>query len=110
MDENQPEIPPVQFQQPEPKAPSTLDHIVPAKNPPALIGYYLAVFSLIPCLALILGPAAVYFGSKGRKAARETPSLPGRTHAMFAIAFGALMTLVNIAAVGLLIFYSQQKS
>jgi len=109
MDESQSEPPLVQLEEPAPKAPSTFDHIVPAKNPPALVGYYLAVFSLIPCIALLLGPAAVYFGMKGLRAIKENATMPGKAHAIFAIGFGGLTTLANVTGICALIFNSQYK-
>src|SRR5262245_25106840 len=38
---------------------ATVSGIIPYKNPPALIGYYLGVFSLIPCVGFLLGIAAI---------------------------------------------------
>jgi hypothetical protein len=77
-----------------PGAPPTVaDHIIPAKNPPALIGYYLGVFSLIPCLGNLLGPAALVLGIIGLRARARNPNLPGKGHALTAIILGALTTL-----------------
>ena len=47
--------------------------LIPYKNPKALIAYYLAIFSLIPCLGLLLGIAAFILGLLGLKAAKAHP-------------------------------------
>src|SRR5690349_5342595 len=39
--------------------------LIPYRNPRALTGYYLGVFSLIPCVSLFLGPAALILGLLG---------------------------------------------
>ena len=45
--------------------------IIPTKNPPALVAYYMAIFSLIPCVAILLGPAAAISGFVGLKKVKE---------------------------------------
>lgn len=72
-----------------------LERLIPARNPPALWGYYLGVFSLIPCLGLGLGPAAVVCGWIGLKKAKELPNRIGRTHAWVALVAGGLAALFN---------------
>jgi hypothetical protein len=75
--------------------------MIPAKNGPALIGYYLGVFSLIPVIGFALGLAAVPLGVAGlRRIARE-PGLPGRVHAWVAIVLGA----VSIVGHGVVIVF-----
>ena len=59
------QVPPI-VQGPLPAAPdSPMAAIVPYRNPPALVGYYLGVFSLVPFLGLPLGPAALICGIVG---------------------------------------------
>src|ERR1051325_4995978 len=41
--------------------------VVPYRNPQALIAYYLAIFSLIPCVGLLLGAVAFVLGLLGLK-------------------------------------------
>jgi len=65
------------------------------KNKPALIGYYLAVFSLIPCIGLLLAIAAVALGVRGLAVARETPEAHGKAHAWIAIVLGGLMLILQ---------------
>jgi hypothetical protein len=73
---------------PPPSKPSVMDHVIPAKNMPALLGYYFGVFSLLPVLGLLLGPAAVISGVLGLRKAR--PTGVGRGHAITAIVLGGL--------------------
>ena len=88
----------------QPSTPPTLaDHIIPARNPQALIGYYLGVFSLIPCLGNLLGPAALALGILALRARRREPNLPGATHAIVAIVLGSLTTLVYWGAIILML-------
>ena len=77
--------------------------IIPYKNPKALIGYYLAVFSLIPAAGLVLGPAAVILGALGLRDRRRQPAMHGLGHAIFALVFGGLTTLGHLAAIVLII-------
>jgi len=76
-------------------ASDTLSKIVPYRNKPALIGYYLAVFSLIPCIGLLLAIAAVVLGIKGLAVARQTPEAHGKAHAWIAIVLGGLMLILQ---------------
>ena len=73
---------------PPPSKPSVMDHVIPAKNVPALLGYYFGVFSLLPVLGLLVGPAAVICGVLGLRKAR--PIGVGRGHAITAIVLGGM--------------------
>src|SRR6185503_12607272 len=55
--------------------------VVPYKNPKALIAYYCAIFSVIPCLGLPLGITEFILGLLGLKAANAHPSAHGKVHA-----------------------------
>lgn len=72
----------------------TTGGIIPYKNAPALIAYYLAVFSLIPCFGLPLGIAAVVLGIMGLKKRKENPAVSGTAHAWIGIVLGGIMTLI----------------
>jgi hypothetical protein len=76
--------------------------IIPYKNMPALISYYLAVFSIIPCLGIVLGFAAVVLGIVGLKRARERPEARGKVHAWVGIVLGGLCGVGWIVALILL--------
>lgn len=76
--------------------------LIPYKNSCALVGYYLGVFSLIPCVGLLLGPIAVILGVLGLRAVREHPDRKGTIHAWTAIILGACATLGNLVLIGLI--------
>jgi hypothetical protein len=69
-------------------APSILDTMIPMRNPKALTGYYLAVFSFIPLLGLLLGIAAFVLGIQGLKEVNRNPAIKGKAHAWVAILVG----------------------
>lgn len=76
---------------------SGVDSLIPARNVHALIAYYLAVFSLIPCVGFPLGALACTAGILGLRAIRRQPDLPGRVHAWIGVALGGLTCAVNFA-------------
>jgi DNA-directed RNA polymerase subunit RPC12/RpoP len=79
--------------------------LIPYKNARALAAYYCGVFSLIPCLGLILGPIALTLGIMGLRYVGAHPKARGTGHAWAGIILGGLTTLANwglllIAVVG----------
>ena len=72
--------------------------VIPYKNPPALIGYYLGVFSLIPCFGFFLAVPALILGIVGLRNYSRNPVVKGQVHAWIAIIAGGLFTLVWGAA------------
>ncbi len=74
--------------------------IIPYRNPAALIGYYLAVFSLIPILGILLGIPAFVLGIVGLRKRLKNPRLKGLAHAWIAIIGGALTTLIWLGLLG----------
>jgi len=96
------EQPPFQAQPPRaPESPQSdaVQTFIPYRNPPALIGYYLAIFSLIPCVGLPLGGAAIILGIKGWRIGKAHPEFRGKAHALVAMILGGLTFLANLAAV-----------
>jgi hypothetical protein len=73
--------------------------LIPARNPCALAGYYIAVASLIPCLALLTGPIALVLGIIGLRARLKNPAVHGLAHAWVAIIGGAGLLLLNVAVI-----------
>jgi hypothetical protein len=69
-------------------------NLIPANNPCALIGYYLGIFSLVPCLGVLFGIPAVILGVLGLRAAGKNPDVGGTVHAWVAIVLGAITTLL----------------
>jgi hypothetical protein len=73
--------------------------IVPYRNAPALLAYYLGVFSLIPCVGFFLGIAAVVLGIFGLKQADKHPEAKGKVHAWIGIVVGTLAVLAHVGLV-----------
>lgn len=79
--------------------PGVVDHLIPGSNPPALKSYYCGVFSLIPCLALYLGPLAIIRGKQGLAIAHQLPGETGKTHAKVGLCLGWFTTVLNVALI-----------
>jgi hypothetical protein len=77
--------------------------IIPYKNGRALAAYYLGVFSLIPCLGLLLGPAAFVLGVLGLRYVSAHPTAKGTGHAIAGIVLGGLTTLGHVGCIIFLI-------
>ena len=78
--------------------------LIPTKNGKALAAYYCGVFSLVPCLGLLLGPVAFVLGVLGLNAYRAHPAVHGRTHSLVGIILGGITGLVHIVAVAVIVF------
>ncbi|MFO0876740.1 MAG: hypothetical protein U0840_05150 [Gemmataceae bacterium] len=76
-----------------------LNSLIPYKNPKALTGYYLSVFSLIPCAGLFLGPAAFILGILGMRYRNQNPTAGGMAHAIVALVLGFITSAGNWGAV-----------
>src|SRR5262245_42544578 len=72
--------------------------LIPYRNPKALIAYYCGVFALIPCVGLLLGPAALVLGILGVRHANAKPQAKGMAHAIVGIVLGSLALLANLGA------------
>lgn len=68
--------------------------LIPYKNTPALLGYYMSVFSLIPGLGNILGLVAAIFGFIGLSNKKKNPAIKGTAHCWVAIVLGMLTFLI----------------
>lgn len=68
--------------------------IIPYRNKPALIGYYLGVFSLIPLLGLLCAIPAIPLGIIGLRKRAAHPEAKGLAHALVALIMGILFTVV----------------
>lgn len=73
--------------------------LIPYKNPHALIAYYLGLFSLFPCLGLLLAIPAFILGIMGLQRVKANPVIRGTVHAWIGIIMGGLMTLVWSASI-----------
>jgi hypothetical protein len=84
---------------PAPKSGDGITALIPYKNTPALVGYYLAVFSLIPCVGAPLGLVAFGLGIAGLRKARQHPEAKGKVHAWVGIILGGLCGFGNLALI-----------
>lgn len=75
---------------------SSFGGLIPDKNPSALTAYYLGIFSIIPCVGLPMGIAALILGLRGLDLVKEHPEVRGRTHALVGIIVGGLFGLINL--------------
>jgi hypothetical protein len=85
------------------RRPDAIETLIPYKNPLALIAYYVGVFAFIPCVGLLLGPAALVLGILGIRYRNKHPTAGGLGHAITGVVLGSLTTLGNwgvAAAVG----------
>jgi hypothetical protein len=83
--------------------------VIPFRNAPALVGYYIAIFSLIPVLGLVLGPIAVVLGVLGLRRAKANPRAKGRVHAWVAIGLGGVVTLISLGVLGVFAYAAMTK-
>jgi hypothetical protein len=80
---------------PEPGGDETVATLIPFRNMPALVGYYVSIASLIPAAGLVAGPAAVALGVVGYRKSRQQPRIKGAVHAWVAIVVGTLTSVAN---------------
>ncbi len=73
--------------------------LIPYKNPAALVGYYLSIFSCIPFIGLILGPIAIFLGIRGLIQVSRHPERKGTVHAWIAITLGLIGTAIGVVMV-----------
>lgn len=85
-----------------------LQTLIPYKNKPALIAYYLGILGLVPILGFPCAVVALILGIKGLRNRAANPQVRGSVHAWIGIVLGGLVTLgyvgfVVLMVVGLLI-------
>jgi len=76
--------------------------VIPYKNPPALIAYYLGIFSLIPLLGFFLGIASIILGIVGLRKRSRNPVIKGSVHAWIGIIMGILVIGGHLLMVALI--------
>lgn len=86
-----------------------LGGLIPYKNVPALIAYYLGVFSAIPFVGIFLGLAAFILGIIGLKTAKKRPEVKGKIHAWVGILVGGFFCLLYIFLIVLIINAGPKK-
>lgn len=80
------------FEEPESTG---VESLIPYKNPLGLSAYYCGVFSVIPIVGLLLGPAALILGLLGLRYSSKHPTAKGGGHAITGIVLGSLTALAN---------------
>jgi hypothetical protein len=68
--------------------------LIPYKNMPALLAYYLGLFSLFPIIGFFLGVAAFVLGIIGLRKRKANPAIKGSVHAWIGIVMGGLCALL----------------
>jgi hypothetical protein len=76
-----------------------VETLIPYKNPMGLMAYYCGVFALIPCVGLVLGPAAFILGILGIRYANKHPTAGGKGHAIAGIVLGTLVVLGHFGVI-----------
>ncbi|HSI11733.1 MAG TPA: GYF domain-containing protein [Chthoniobacter sp.] len=79
-----PSVPPP----PLPQVGDATGGVIPYKNLPALIGYYLGIFGLIPFIGLLLAIPAFILGIVGLRKRKKNPIIKGSVHAWIGIVLG----------------------
>ena len=68
--------------------------LIPYRNAPALVAYYLGIFSLVPVAGLLPAVPAFVLGIIGLKKQKRQPEVKGGVHAWVGIILGGLMALL----------------
>lgn len=68
--------------------------LIPYKNAPALLAYYISLLSLIPILGIPFGIASFILGIVGLKKRKANPVIKGAAHAWIGIILGGGTTLL----------------
>lgn len=68
--------------------------VIPYKNMPALLAYYLGLFSLLPVVGLLLALPALILRIVGLRKRAQNPAVKGSVHAWIGIVMGGLFTIL----------------
>lgn len=93
--------PTAQYQQ-NPSDGDATGGLIPYKNVPALLAYYLGLFSMFPCIGLFLAIPAFILGIIGLRRRAANPAIKGSVHAWIGIVMGGIFTV--IWGLGLILF------
>jgi hypothetical protein len=88
---------------PDTVTPDATAGIIPYKNVPALLAYYMGVFSLIPFIGFFISIGALVCGIIGLKRKKAHPNAKGSVHAWIGIIAGGIMFIIHSAIVALMI-------
>ncbi len=73
--------------------------MIPYKNAPALIAYYVSLLSLLPVIGIPFGIASFVLGVIGLKKRARNPVIKGSVHAWIGIVLGGGTTLLWIGLI-----------
>jgi hypothetical protein len=94
---NSPQYPQYPHYPPNPTEGDSTGGVIPYKNMPALLAYYLGIASLICCLVAIpIGIVPVVLGIVGLQKRAANPAIKGSVHAWIGIVLGGLNFLLSI--------------
>ena len=68
--------------------------LIPYKNVPALVSYYLGIASLLPCIGFAFAIPALILGIMGLKKRKANPEVKGSVHAWIGIVLGGIFMLI----------------
>ena len=68
--------------------------VIPYKNIPALLGYYMGLISLFPILGILFAIPAFVLGIVGLRERATNPAVKGSVHAWIGVIMGGLCTLL----------------
>lgn len=64
--------------------------LIPGRNPKALAGYYLGIFSMVPAFGILLAPVAIILSVMGLRLANRQPEVRGKVHAVIGLICGIM--------------------
>lgn len=92
-----PELPPGYPPHHGPAQGDSTGGLIPYKNPPALIAYYMSIFTLLCCITPVpLGIAPVVLGIIGLQKRARQPEVKGSVHAWIGIVLGGISTIGSL--------------
>lgn len=85
--------------------------LIPYKNPPALIAYYVGIVSCLCCFfGLPIGIVAIVLGIMGLQKKARQPEVKGSVHAWIGIVCGTISTIGAILiAIGIIVGLLSQR-
>jgi hypothetical protein len=86
---------------PRRKKGGVVSSVIPYRNVPALIGYYCAIFGLLPGLGCLLAPVALVLGIFGMVIAFRNPDSKGMGHSVLSLVFA--LVVAPLVWVGLIV-------
>ncbi len=95
------------------KTGAAMEHVIPTRNQPALLGYYYAIFGLLPGLGLLLAFLAIAYGLIGLDRGNRLPRHIGYGHALFATVAGIIGAIISyglVVAVAVMLMFNYMGS